>query len=781
MTKHTPTSDTTSQEWSLRDISRILTKRRFMIINITVIVTVIQVVVALSLTPIYRSTCKISIERKSARILESDVMSLESGPQGYESFYNTQYEILRTQAIQERVIERLRFEERPRYSPDGELFQPTIATSIKNRVTEFVTRKEKERSSPRKVYLKWLDDGLTVSPQRLTQLVDIHFDSVDPDVSSEIANALADSYIDFSLEKKLDIARQSESFISDRIFELRKEIAEGERQLQDYARRHGIVTGDDRDVARQHLASLQASYTSSLGETAARKAAFISARTADPNSLQEVRTNPLVAELNRRTARKEEEHSAALQTFGEAYPELQKRSQALNDIRRALDEHVERIAGQVVESRSEAYREAQARTEELATLVAEATSRVDDLEQAMIEYEQHRFGLDRKKATLQNLLGRRNDMLLAASMGEDTAHNVRVINRAEPAEDVHSPKKKQMVAVGLLFGLFLGIGGAILLETLDDTLRSPEDVAEALGLLVAGEIPNVDQVNGNGRLSRARRSGKRTVDPALVTLRQPRGPAAEAFRELRTSVLSADDGDPLRTILVTSSEPSEGKTTTAINLAVALGQLGRTVLVIDTDLRRPNCHRTLGLRPEKGGVSTYLKRRDVPIEALVISTDLPNVSLLPSGPVPPDPAELIDSSAFKSLLEDVCKTLALETERPFDHIIFDTPPVLSVVDPILVGRHVDSCLLVLRSGYVRRRSARAALAKMHVAKVRVAGAVLNALQIQDGSYGYRYYRYYRRDDKDDARRVPRHPATEHSGERRTERERGGSRGRSKTG
>lgn len=756
------------REWTPWDIWQIVVKRRWMVANFVFAAVVIAALLAFMLTPMYRATCRISIERKGAKILDTDVMAVETGSQGYESFYNTQYAILKNQAVIDRAVEKLKLEDRPRFAKDGEFFKPSFVWSLKKDIVALIASKnEKKEFNATKFYRRWIAGHLTVSPERNTQLVDIHVDAVEPAIAAEIANAIAEAYIDFSLEKKLDIARQSEVFISERSFELRKEIAKEERTLQAYARNHGIVTGDDRDQARQHLASLQEGFTAALGEIAARKAAYESALTADPASLNEVRSDPLVAELNRGIARKEEKYNAELQTYGTAYPELQKTQQAIADMQESLRQHTARLAKQVVQSRYEAYKESQARMDELTPLVEEGRQRVDELEQAMIEYEQLSFGLDRKKATLQSLLSRRNDMLLAASMGEDTAHNVRIINRAEAPDSIHSPNKKRMLALGLLLGLMLGVGCAVLLETLDDTLKTAEDVSQALDLLVVGEIPDVaNETGGKSRTSRRRRakrvekvmSPKSPKNPALVTVNSPRGAAAEAYRELRTAVLTLQGGEALRSMFITSAEPGEGKTTTAINLAAALGQLGRSVLLIDTDFRRPNCHRTLRLKTEQGIVN-YLKL-DATLPALLRQTPLKKVWLLPAGPVPPDPAELLDSPRFVELVREVETLRCPETREPFDHVIFDTPPVLSVVDPILVGRHVDAGMLVLRSGAIRRKSAQAARLKLRVGRAQLLGAVLNALQLEDGRYGYRYYYYYSTHGDSGEKETPQRPKLE---------------------
>jgi capsular exopolysaccharide synthesis family protein len=264
-----------------------------------------------------------------------------------------------------------------------------------------------------------------------------------------------------------------------------------------------------------------------------------------------------------------------------------------------------------------------------------------------------------------------------------------------------------------------------------------------------GEIPSRRRSKRMGQAARA------ASDPALATHSTPNSPAAEAYKELRTALLLTTAGHPPRSISVSSCQPGEGKTTTAINLATSLAQLGRRVLVVDTDLRRPRCHKILRVATNKG-VSSYLTGMHG-INDLLQPTEIDGVSVVTAGPVPPNPAELLDSARFGELVREV------QDRDDFDHVIFDTPPVLSVVDPLLVGRQVEGLVLVLRSAFTSRDAAQLAWDKLQTGQVKVFGTLLNDVQTEHVPYEYRYYRYGYSEKAPDRRRKRRAAAAD-SGE-----------------
>lgn len=728
------------RDWTLRDFWGVLTRRRWLIAGAVLVATVSTAMFSLTLTRQYRATCTISIERNNVRAMSNDLDRAESGSYAYESFYNTQYRILGSDAVLREVLDDLDLRSRPETLG----LEPDPQTLLESESAKVLARALEERELPPmrpelredlardEKLLRALRGRLAVDPVLGSNLVNIHFESPDPRFAASVANAVSDAYIKFSRSEKLELAHQSEGFFAEQAQEMREQHIEAEERLKKYARQHGIVTGDDRDAARQQLADLQQRYTEALSDVARSEAALEALRAGKGLALEEVRRHHTVEKLSRDIVEKERDLTSLSSRLGPDYPEVQRLELELANSRELLKETVEEVSGQVQESRRVAFAEARARAERLEALVAGARERVDRLEQAMIEYEQLRAEAQQKKAMVDELRERRLSMLLAASMGENAAQNVRVINPAVTPDRPHRPNKTRMVLIGLLLGLFAGVGVSVLLEALDESIKTGDELAQALEINIVGEIP-AHRAEGQRPAILAR--GRREPERGVVSATNPRSAEAEAYRELRTAYLTLSEGKRPHTLLVTSAVPSEGKSTTALNLAATLGQIGRRVLLVDTDLRRPVLHRALRGSGERG-VSQVLHAGDATEPATIQTTSLQNVDLLAAGPVPPNPAEMLESESFAKLVE------MLREKAGYDVVIFDSPPVLSVVDPVLVGRHLDAAILVVRAGKISRRVARQALQKLRAGQTKVLGAALNAVDLREGGYGhYRYYHY----------------------------------------
>ena len=590
-------------------------------------------------------------------------------------------------------------------------------------------------------YIEFLRGGLSVVPVRDSHLVDVSFVSPDPRFAAEAANAVCDGYKDFTLEEKLQIAKDSQAFFSKRINELKDEVHKLESEVQDYARKKGIVAqSGGKDISMEELVDLRQKYTEAKTMVKVKEAALERVTKTPSASLTEVRDNPLIQGLRSQLSQAEKEYSEASATKGSELPEVKSIKARMDSLQQDLEQQINAVAARARDTAQAGLREALTKERGLAELYNSAKNRVENLQQALAEYETKRTQAERKRAALTDLLNRLNDMDVSASLG-DTAHNVRVIDRAFTPDHIYKPKKKLNIALGFLFGLFLGVGAAILMEYIDNTLKTPEDVRNVMGTSVLGLIPAYSAF-GKAHARSARGEGKApsTSDPALVTATMSTSPIAESYRELRTALLLTKPGHPPREIAITSCQPSEGKTTTAINLATALAQLGKKVLIVDADLRRPRCHQVLRI-PAPKGVSNYLTGAGG-LQEMVQQTEIKNVSLLPAGPIPPNPAELLDSVRFAELIEK------LHGLGGFDHLIFDTPPVLSVVDPLLVGRHMEGIVLVVRSAFTSREAGRLGKEKLESGRVNLLGIVLNAVEMDHVPYQYRYYRYgYTQDAK----------------------------------
>ena len=756
------TSATNQQEFNLRDYWQILVRRRWLIYTFLLVTTVAAFVSSMVATRVYKAATTISIERQGVRILRQDLTSAEPSWIDYQNFYNTQYKILQSDAVLTNAVNALEKKAVlfPSQDPKlrGKFSLPSIS-DLTGAMSRAIGRKPAGAGipeDPKYPLIRELRGGLSVEPVRDSHLVNISFVSASPTFAAEAANAIAQGYIDFTLSGRRDIAKQSEDFFTNQLADLQDEITRKDIELQKYAAEKGIITGtgDLNELTVKNLDELRQKMTEAQADASAARARLQSLERTPPAAIEEVRTNDQIQRLSSTVAEQETKYREQLTTYGPNLPQVRQLKEALDSSREQLASETQALAQKAIAGARADYERAQRVLTGLEGLQQASASQVTRLKEDYVEYLAQKAQLDRVRQTYNDFLSKQTDVRMSGLMldGAEKGQNVRVIDPAQPPRQVYKPKVKLNTLLGLLFGLFLGVAVAFLMEYIDNTLKTPEDIRNTLNMAVLGMIPSQEaeqrRRSGRHRGAEAPEHATGAADPALITAQQPLSPISEAYRELRTSVLLATAGHPPRDIAVTSCQPSEGKTTTALNLAIALAQLGRRVLVVDTDLRRPRCHMVLKASPSRG-VSTFLTGMSG-LDALVQPTPVERVSLVAAGPIPPNPAELLDSERFREMIA------LLRSHDEYDHIIYDSPPVLSVVDPLLIGRQTDGTILVVKSGFTTREAGRLGKEKLESGRLNVLGIVLNAVQTEDVPYQYRYYRYgYSRENKDEADRVER--------------------------
>jgi len=709
----------------LLDYWRVIVHRRWVIGLATAVVATCVAISTFMMRPVYRATVQLQIEKNTPRFLPfQDIVAgmNEAGP----DFYQTQYRIIQSRTVARRVIETLDLARHPDFAgtsgagaADENQGDAGVADNNAPVVDRFLGR-------------------LSVNPIRNSRLVSVSFDSSDPALSARVANAAADAYVAFTLDTSSTTSESASHSMVQQIHDLQEDISRSQRALNEYAReRQLIFAGDQQISAEQDLTNLRTEYGRAQAERIAKEAAYRSFKEADPAAIPAVVSNSLIQELRSAYATLEKEDAEKSEKFKPDWPALAELRARREAARRQLDEQIVQIAARVVDSAAVEYREAARREEGVKAALDRLTGQVQELNLSAITYYSMKADLQSKKKNLEELLQRQGQTGISARMSDKATSNIRVVDRAEIPKWPYKPRRKLNIAIGILAGMLFGTALAFFLEYMDNTIKTPADVETYLRLATLAVIPSMSE--GISPRAVAKRSN---ADPAelpldLISHLASKSNMAEAYKELRTSILlSSPDAAP-GSIMLTSSHPGEGKTTTAINLAITMTQMGHRVLLVDADLRKPRIHRALGV-PNAKGASSFLSG-NCEINDAVVETNIPGLWILPSGPIPPNPSELLESSRLQELLK--------MTGGPggFAHIIFDSPPLLSFADSSILSTRVDAIVLIVWGGRTNRDLAIRGREKLTQGRARLIGAVINNVRREDGDYYYyrsKYYDYY---------------------------------------
>ncbi len=718
---------------------RVLRKRRWTVLSVLLLVVVTVMIGTLKQRPVYRAKVVLQIDRESQNILSFKDFIAEVSPYD-DSYLETAYKVLQSRTLARRVIDKLHLDQVSEFTePPGGLGS-LLSFGRSNQQPA----PEEARLDPK--YKSFIDSflvRLSVQPVRRSRLVEISFDSYDPVLASRVVNTLASNYIDQNLEVKWEATQRASEWLSQQLVGLKAKLEKSEEDLQRYAKEHSILFIDEKQsMSAQKLKQLEEEYTRAEAERIQKESVYNQVKGGDLSSVPGVLENRIYQELTVKLAELRREYSELSATFTPEYPKVKRLKNQIDELERSLQKERGSYARKVTDD----YQAGVSRVRLLKEAVGKQTRDFNDIAEKSIQYSILKREVDTNKQLYEGLLQRLKEAGVSAGL---KASNVRVVDQAEVPRGPAKPRKMLNLALALVFGLGLGIGMAFFQEYLDNTLKTPDDVQRFLRLPALGVIPAAN-ANGQGKLPYGYGYGygygsrKNLPKPATTGKEASKlhveligtdgnAPLAEAYRSLRTSVLLSTSGRPPRVILITSGQPGEGKSTTAVNLAMALVQLGGRVLVVDSDMRRPRVATLLMLKAGSAGLSTYLTGQCTLDEA-VVATKIPNLHAIPCGPVPPNPAELLSSDPMRQLLE--------QAPQKFDYVVLDSPPVLHVSDARILAAQVEAVILVAHGGETPRELVNHA--KMHLLQVNanVIGVALNNVDFRSVGYDY-YYRYYR--------------------------------------
>lgn len=583
-------------------------------------------------------------------------------------------------------------------------------------------------------YIESLQGGLSVKEIAETRIITIRYRHLDPEVSAKIVNAIADTFVQSNHEKKTETSSNSGDFLQKRIADLQSEIRGGEERLINYAKNHQILSLDaSQNTVVERLAGLNRQLLEAGNDLKTAEAAYRAALQPGAASALAEGNGKQVSEIEIKLTELRQKRAQLMIEYTEKYPEVREVDQQIAVLENQARDSKSRATSVVTTNLETNYRQALAR--EQALRVDFNKQRGDTLTQneAAVNYRILQQEIETNKSLLDGLLQRskENDVVLAG-----TPNNIHVLDYAPKPKVPVAPNRMQGVFLAALLSLVFGIALARYLDYLDDSVRTVDDVEKLLRLPSLAVIPAIGSVSRRRLLRNVNALQKRNGNnqsELLLSHNDGRSPLAEAYRQLRTSVLLSSAGGAPKTLLVTSSQPSEGKTTTVVNTATILAQTGASVLVVDADMRRPRIHTIFGLK-NRNGLSTILanKMSEAEMLSLVEQHEESGLSVLTSGPIPPNPSELLGSEQMRRLV------VALETT--FTHIIIDSPPVASFTDGVLLSSLADGVLLVVHGGRASRAIVRRARQLLQDVGAKIFGVVLNNVNVR--SHDYYYYQHY---------------------------------------
>jgi succinoglycan biosynthesis transport protein ExoP len=711
----------------------ILRKRKWAMLAAFAIVFALSVIATLNATRLYQATSKVAIFPENPNVLGFKDAENGSPDFDYEATMETQAAILRSDALAMKVIEAIHLDEDPAFTGAT---HPQAEDSI---------RVSNMQPDPAKAagLLGAFRGGLSVQIIPNSRLVQISYTHPNPRLATEMVNALVRTFIEENFKTKYESVTQTSNWLSTELADLQQKVQTSEEKLVRYQKDHSILGVDEKqNIVTAKLNELNNELTVAQTDRIQKESSYRLAAAGDPPAFSKASregASNMLEKLREREADLNTQYAQATTQFGSGYPKVVELSNQLKQVRAEIVVEETRMQHEVRDE----YLAAVQRENLLTTAFERQKQEANQLNESAIEYSVLKRDAESNRQLYQDLLQRLKEAGVSAGL---RSSNIRVVDVARTPTSPITPDVPRNIRFGVLLGLACGIGLAFLLESLDTSIRNMEELSAISMLPALGMIPL--QLSSNGQLRKRLKTVSSVIEksesPTLITYARPQSEAAEAYRALRTSILLSSFGAPPKVILVTSAMPQEGKTTVSANSALVLAQRGSRVLLVDADLRRPAVGKLFGIR-SRGGLSTLISGSDKVEDVVLPCPEVPTLWILPAGPIPPQPAELLGSSVMKDLIA--------HWRDSYDHVIIDTPPCLSVTDAVLLSPEADRVILVARSGQTTKAGLRRACDVLQQVNARVMGVVLNALNRRSGEgyyyqygYGGRYANHYYSDE-----------------------------------
>src|SRR5712675_1257412 len=712
-----PVWDLSPREPHLYDYLLILRKHQWLILSFMLALVSITAIGTFRMQPVYVATSRIEIDRENSNILP--FQNTDDYVMDLENYIETQSKILTSETLALQTIRSGILSSQGDSAGDPSASDALATGSLAN-------------LKPPPELAAFLG-SLSVKRVPNSRLMDISFESTNPLQAAQIVNAHIKNFIEQNFQSRYEATTRASTWLTDQLNELKVRVEKAEDARITYERQNQIWALDDKqNVTTQRLADLNKQLTDAQSERMRKQSMYEFAKAGDIDAVPQIRDNASVQELLRKHADINAQFIDASTQYGPNFPKVQRLQSQLKELDASIDKEKKAVMARL---QSE-YAEARQREQLLSQALDQQKTEVNQMSERMVQYSILKREAEANKALYDGLLTKLKEAGISAGL---RSSNIRVVDPAMVPTYPARPAKTRNIALSFVIGLVGGIGLALLREYMDNTVKSPDDIEALVRLPSLAVVPAFSESNGDRSRSKLLK-GASTIGHdqriELVAQHLPKSQMSEAFRALRTSLLLSQADHPPQVILVTSALPREGKTTAAANLAVTLAQLGDRTLLVDADLRKPGVGRLLNLAGGKyAGLSSYLAGVSSLDLVSVPHPTIPNLVAIPTGPLPPNPADLLSSH---KLVEAIA-----ELRTKFKFIVIDSPPIMAATDAVILSVQTDGVLLVVRSGETPKEAFTRARDLLVSVKAHLLGVVLNAVDSNapDYYYSYRYYPY----------------------------------------
>lgn len=720
-------------EIHLRDYWRILAKRRGIALTIFAVVVTVSAVYAYTATPIYKGTTQLLFEverNQTMNFAEGGTTVIQT--KDLSEYFNTQKKIISSRTFADRVVRRLQLDKSPYFLELKEKSKNSLRAVVVKTIMGFFPEKAPPPAVspfPDTRFNPELDPELTdmilanveLETGRMNTIMAINYHSDNPAVAASMANGIAAAFIEHNLDIRVKPYRDAAEWLSARLVESKENVSKTEKELQQYREGKKIVSFEAREnVITQQLQELitQLVQTESRRQEAEIRYKQIEAVIDAPERLATVpyiMNNLVIQGLRNDELTAKRQLSELSEKYGPKHPQVIKTNTQLDTVQKNIIAE----ARKMLSAAKAEFEIARSREISLRRTIDAQKQEVMDLTRKAINYNVLAGESSSNKQFYELLLKKFQEASLSSGIN---ISNVQIVDGAIVPKEPVKPKRAMIFLLALMVGSFGGIGAAFFTDYMDDTIKTAEDVEKKLDLSFFDVVPFTSDSKG----------------PIYMTS-EPKSPTAEAFRTIRTGLLLSSATKQLKVILLTSATPNEGKTTTAVNLAVAMAQMGEKVLIIDGDLRRHNLHDFFDIDGETGIADVIIDPGKLS-QAIVRLAEYPNLNILPGGKTPPNPSEILGSERMKELIARM--------RQHYDRVIIDSPPLLAFSDPLILSSLADGVILVVWGGKTAAELIRKAISHLRGIEAKILGVVLNKIDTTRHSYYYYpYYSYYYADRK----------------------------------